>query len=43
MKLEGDFVLARVALVDVAERNLEGVVVAGLERVEPITFEMFLN
>ncbi len=40
MKLEGDFVLARVALVDVAERNLEGVIVAGLERVEPIRFEI---
>jgi hypothetical protein len=40
VKLEGDFVLAGVALVDVAERNLEGVVVTGLERIEPIRFEV---
>jgi hypothetical protein len=40
MKLEGDFVLAGVTLVNVAERNLESVVVAGLEKVEPIRFKV---
>ncbi len=40
MKLEGDLVLAGVALVDVAERNLEGVIVAGLKRIEPIRLEI---